>query len=519
MPSIVIEIPEQYDSVSRSVQFSVIEHVRRITGLDVNIDRQINPEETDYPQPGSTMESMNQFGGKVSFPYTDKITVSVREEYQQDFTLTNPVRRPEHQVIFKDSALGVDIYPSYQWVQMNMEIEVRFKDRATAMKWYSGFQRALSQRRAQQTHTVLYHYPVPEPFLIILQEIHRLRETQGGYGDALTQYVSQFGSKNLTSIVNQAGNNDTVVVKETQHEIVGNFEFEAAVPKPEPNARDGAHFCQFTYTVWYNKPTSVVMKYPNMIHNQFMPPDMLDFDRGYDRDQLLAASGSLGYEAQQRLLKQTGMSFSSGEGYKGLPVPYWDDWLPRYLHPGEVTIMRILTMMDTQDPTLVLNLQELGDYELDPLLVDFLLEDPESLITPLGSPVRLYLYRGHSPLWGDVLNVSEDLTVRSNDPLNIRELYHVVTTIQYDLKLLTNTCLKRMIRHGAFTRKLLVCLASNIEKMGLLPALKSDGTLDSAAFYKAIDYIHDRPHGRAAQFEYAFRLVGAFTVNAESKSA
>lgn len=515
MPRVPMTISGSYEAIQRPVQASITRDIIEQLGLAKDIKTLDLTDNAADIQHGGSMEYFEQ---RPRYQYKldteSRINISWTENQIPEDALTVTAGRPNHIVVFKDPLLHVDIYPSKQRTELRGDVEIRFKDRDTAMRWWSDTRTRLTMRRAQVSHSIQFHYHVPVAFLVMLNEIYLLREKQGGYGETIQDYFKKHATPNITSVTNQAGKNATIVVKETQHGVLGHFEFGAEPPRPTPRENDGTYEVTFSYWVLYEKPEAMFMNYPYVIHNQLVPEWMIDFEPRYDEDRLLGAQGSIEQDSLKRATEIAGMHMRWGEGYHGISIPAFDDWIPKYMHEGYVGLIRGAIAVNPEDPRQVMDLNDLGAYALSPLLKNFLLDVPASLITLYGGPVSATLYRDYVPLGGETLIVTNDLVLRSKADLDIRRWYHVLLSMNYQIVHYPGRVKEIMRKHGAFCQLFFTSLAPGILQDGYFPTLQPDGSISKIDFDRAATYIFERMPGKLGPGDNHFRVVAAFTINA-----
>lgn len=507
MPKVCLEVPEMVDNISRPVTMEIIRQVASHVGLPANTPIRYGGGTGTLPLPGSTLDDR---GADNRLPGDNNITIEANEEYVEENALSVGVLRPEHIVVFSDNALNVYLKPVYQRIKTEVNVKYSASDRTSANAWLQTMKRRMSQEFDEVVHRVNYHYPIPLPFIVILCEIHRLRELTAGYEEELGQWLRNCFSPKFTTITDQAGNNPLMVIRETQVAIQGWYDFNANPPKPEKDNESGPWSVSFTYTFHYDRPESMVMQYPLMIHNSVLDSRFRSDVKPAELDDVLS-NPSLSLAALRDYTYEARMA-RAWMAYPGIPIPYFDDWMPKYETPGTQQLLRIMLQVDPDQPTDILNLGLLPGYSITPKALPYMRLYPGSLALPYESVFNISLHRKDAFMDCNSVVVTNDLDVRYSSPLNLREPYHLVVSLLYDINQLSIAARRRLCRFGEFAIEYLLTLDPTLKARGLLPMLLADGSIGYNELDRAIRYLNERQTFRRSNQVYFWNLVGRFTV-------
>ncbi len=441
MPKVCLETPEVSECISRPVAMQVIRQMA--TRLDIPNDITVRylGMSTALAVPGSTLDDPNATN---RLPADQKLTIEVTEEYVEENTLTTAVMRPEHEVVFADSALRVYCAPVYQRVQVAVNVTLIATDKTSADTWISNMRRRSTQGVAETLHLVDYHYPLPPPFIAILGAIHDLREANGGYDQTIGEWLRQCLTPRATTIVDQAGTNPILVINEGQVGIVAWYDW-TIPPKSERENDSGTYTASFTYTFHYDRVESSVLEYPLMVHNQLLDARYYSPIKPYEMaDNHLRSS--LSTSIMRNWTYEARASYA-WRARPGIPIPQFDDWLP----PDDkkvLGLMRIMLARDADNPNLLLNLTELGVYSLHAATLDYMRQFPAGLVRTGESLFTIQLWVGLDLVADSELIVNHDLTISTVRPLDIRKQYHLTIGLNKDLRILSKAAIQRLTRHG-----------------------------------------------------------------------
>lgn len=439
MPKIFLTVPGVKESVTRPVVYDVVRSLMDLTGIS---------HKTMIFYPGET-EKISQVGGNISqpeqpniFPFNDRITVEVDENHDPSRMISEAVFRPEYLALFSDEKIETLITPVYS----DMETVINFKFRAAskdkAERWRDEIRAKTAIDREMFMHDIEYSYIIPEEMILILKEIFRMREAVAGYGDTWSNYLTSNSSNRITTLTTLAGTQSILGVAETQTRVTGYFDFEG-VPEKGDRENDGDSWTiSFSYKFTYAKPIGCAMSYPLMIHNQLLstkyrPDEVLPIKNTYAKYYSLSSSLFAEFESTN---KSIGIP-------SGFSIPGFDEFIPSQILPSTVRVVTVLCSIDTAptaNPNLLLSLTDLGDSQINPVIIDFLLGELSYLNQPYRSVFNLSLYEGIYLLPNSKVAVMPDYSVQSTFQLDPRKYYHVRLGLIVNFKYLDPAAVERL---------------------------------------------------------------------------
>lgn len=457
MPKICLEVPDLTEAMARPIVMQVVRQMVDRIGISLDTPVRFKGSQSAVSVTGSTLDNVDELN---RLPPGQRIVIEVTEDYTEDHTLTTAVKRPETLAIFRDAKLGVYLKPVYQKWQVQVNVTLVAPDKTSADTWVMTMRRRATQGVAENLHLVDYHYPLPIPFVVILTELHRLRENKAGYGEDLAAWLRRCLTDRFTSIADQAGNNALLAIRETQQAILGWYDFTATPPKPEKDSDSGSFSVAFTYTFNYDRPESVVMQYPLMVHNQLLddrfypnvkPPELED----------VVTAPSLSTAILRNFTYEARNSYA-WRAYPGIPVPYFDDWLPEYELPNVQNLMRIMLERDDNNPRAILSLDQLGYCSFPENALAYMRDNPLGLTTYGESIFHVSLYKGQSLVNSNQLMIGADLGIHVVDELDPRSNYHLTITLLKDIGALSQRALQKLSQHGELALTYTLLLDPNL---------------------------------------------------------
>ena len=488
MPKFICTTADTDETVVRPVITDVVRHVMKLTGLnEKNVPIFYPGTENATFQPGSSL-SEGSLPDQLKSAFENQLSVEVDEQYERDRVLSTAVFRPDNLFIFRDDHLETSIRPTYSSSEVTINLRFRALDKTTAQRWRDDIRQRVSMGRMTYLHELTYSYFIPPEMLVVLKEIHRMRENVAGFGDDWDTYFKNTVTPKATVATGLDGKAEVWTIPETQMRVVGYFDFDGA---PEQGSReDGGDTWTISvaYKFKYDKPVACVMFYPLMVHNQLM-------DQKYRPDQLPDE-----VERHERVYTWSANSFRHFESsypldilmkQDGIQIPDFDEFIPNSVLPDTMRIITLLFNLDANNPTAVLNLaNDLGGYYFDPDLIAFLKSEAPYLTTPFRSVFNLSLYENKNLLGPGWLSVDGDLNITATKPLSYRHYYHVRLSIVRDLSILDRAAQDRLRNHCSAALKIFDTLAPYLKDYGLLPVCYPGDWLPDDGWYETIGKIN-----------------------------
>ena len=456
MPKIMQSVPDQDKTITRVVGLDVIRHVCRETGIDQSRTAIYYPgQDNQAYQPGSSIGA-DSLENELKPDTFNQLSIEVEEDQDITFMNSTNVFSPENLFTFQDTDLDISIRPSYAVMNLNVVVQYRTRDKNGAYRWRDEIRQKISAGKMTYFHDISYSYFLPPQYWTILKALYDLREAQAGYGQTWEDYLAQYLTGNATIQVGLDGQNAVRVIRETQGRLLGWFDFEG---QPEHGGRDGigdTWTISFTYHLQYNKPTTSVMVYPIVIHNQLL-------DQQYRPDRPV-------YTPEQRMARyamstKAGLPFETDtpaiemHQHMGLRIPNFDEFVVSPKIPHTLPVVTAAVLIDPTNPTYLMSFAEdLDTFVLDEDIAAFM-KDEAPYLTEYGQSIfSLVVYEWNTPFIKNRLTIGSDLKVYLKAPADLRTPYHLVLAINQDIGGLSAAARARAQRHCKAFLKILACL-------------------------------------------------------------
>lgn len=467
MPNISLPLDDLHDSVERPVIFSVVRELLEATEISDQTSISFYDDEGKAAQVGSLITSDPAKRNK--WPFDERVRIEVDEEFDPNSFYSIHTKQPEHIPIFKDEDIGAIIRPIYSPTKVSITFTYRARDKNQAMRWRNNIRAKTAMYADINLHEISYHTHLQEEFIVIVKELHRLRENVAGYGDAFDTYFAQHLSDKASIKTNLGGNAVLWGVDERQIRVQGLFDFEGAPEKGEKDGSNDAWSISFTYKFEYQKPILMNMVYPIVVHNQVLSSKFRPSEKAYrleDQNRSFSLSNRAynAFESDTRVLTY--------KGNDGLSIPAFDEFAPKSILPSTVNVMTCLVVVDTAiggNPRKLMNLGELGDVNLNPTVLSFIRQVEHSFLgNDYQSVFSLSLYRHGTLIQTGSLYVDQNLDIYSNFDLDLRKTYRIRLGLVTNFSYLKKEALDRIrafsLSSPSIGDILINCIDSSISK-------------------------------------------------------
>lgn len=513
MPTLSLPVPEDYASITRPVAMGIVKSVVQMTGLP--IDRIMYNGHAEVDKDIESLIGEGRSNHALVRPgSTTRIEVTVNEKFDENYLLSTPVHQNDALSLFQDNALGVTIRPIYSRMDVTIEFSIRTEDLRTATSWLNDQKIRFTQMRNEHVHDIPFKYPIPKEYIHILSEIHKLRESQAGYGDTWDEWFLPRLTQKATKLSMMNGQSPLLVISEVAESIIGWWEF-TDVPEHTKGEMGSTRLITFTYKYQYQKPTHVSMVYPLSIHNQMLDLRYIGPEE-YTRFGFLEGDKSLIVRSMMTFIQQ-GMYFDYM--LHGIRIPYFDEWYPFVVPRATATIASVLTRIDSSDLRVILDLNDLLAFQVRQEMLDYFQKYASRVTLSRMNPFIITLYKNGERQPEESIVLGDDLVLRSTADLNLRAQYHVRIGMLLDWTTLTEIAIDEIRHEPEICHELLLALDPTLADRGLLPKvlggrmISRRGLMDAIrGISRSVDYIK-----RSANAIYP--LVNNILITAENKRA
>ena len=358
MPSVIVVLPDVYETVSRAVAVGAVQQLTRYMGL---------PESTRVLLPGkSDTVPMNDgiFGNccdaanAVYFDPEEKIVIRYEEIAEENFTLSTAVWNPDNYPIFVDKVHGVWVRPVRRFVDFRLDMTYQAPNIVVAQRWLDDQRIKLSEGAGDLTLSLQFHYNVPKSVQALFRALYDTMENSAWpTGQTYEEWIENHLTQPSTFMATQIDTHRTMAIEERQVDVVGHFDFINTPDTPQPSSdKAGAYEVTFSYICRYDRPTHMHVQYPMVVNQcpipvKFRPRYVYQNYQNVDR-KTTALRGSL----------EAALGMNLGMGATYIQYPDTDDWSTDNRPRDSFLIFSGLLTLDCKEPRFLMDMHKLGRF-------------------------------------------------------------------------------------------------------------------------------------------------------------
>jgi hypothetical protein len=195
----------------------------------------------------------------------------------------------------------------------------------------------------------------------------------------------------------------------------------------------------------------------------------------------------------------------------GAPIPIFNDWQPPTVVNGVEGLLRVMLAVDPEDPYSLLNLNEFGSVALTDSLIQYAYQEKERIFIHTNSAIHIALYENDKMLGYDRLTIDENLEIRTTFEMDLRKNYHLLISLQADLRLLKPNAVERLRKDCGFFKRLVQGIDPTL-KESELPKCMSGGYVSKAEWERVLDILTRKRQPIYGEDRYGHFRVGSFIV-------
>lgn len=457
MPKTLLPLKGIKETFERPVVTEIVRDLITWTGLPKNIKLQLPGDKEVMHQPGSSISPESAF---QYYDETSRLFITYDDDYHDELIKDTAVFRPDVPHIFFDPTTRTSMRPVYSRNRIVISVRYQATDKGTAERWRDEIRARVAHERHDRYHFPTFSYMIPEEYLVILKEIHRLREANAGYGEDFDTYFDKYITRRATDLTDLAGKNSVPAVRETQNRVNGYFDFDVAPDKPT-RAHDGTSFnVQFDYIVTIDKPIALLMIYELLVHNQPLSKRVVDTsppakEGNYEVAYSMSNAVKNFWENYQTVPAIT---------EPGFKFPLYDEFVPEVVLPHTLRIFTGLVAVDAVDKRTLINLNDIRPYQLSDAVIRYCQRNYGKLTEYGKSMINVSVYEFEELLADDMFEVDEDLNVKLTTDSDMRKIYHVRISIFTNPLLLPSEAVDDLCSDYDGTYELMDAIASGCLK-------------------------------------------------------
>lgn len=419
----------------------------------------IRSESNDNPNTGASTE------------HTNVIFCQLEERYHIQTTTEKKVGVFAPKPLIHDKMLGIKVTHHGVVCDIVMRLKFRSKSQVLMRSWARGIYMNEKLRNNFFRFDVNYNWDMPKEVFEFLEHAHYLSEKQAGYGRTFDEYLGEVVSERVTKRYNRSGTVSVPVVQELQRDVMGYFsdtEVFNNIAINDDNAEIETEFLTMLPV-----PASLLINFPIIIHNNFI--DKKWRTRWLNLNKPIYVDNTSSPAINHSLYQEKICRFYRGDG--GERLIEYDDFFPSDIYKDTRTLLLFPARVDPSDPTHVAELQTLTEDKLHPRILNYMLQNKDTLKKYLAGPYMVELFQIGDREIRPAFTISDDLVIRTDAPMNLRLRYYVRISFVSDQTRLSPETMKRILSDRSNSVNALAALYPDLDPNTILNSTSYDNKL------------------------------------------
>lgn len=433
------------ETVTRPIQIIVANDIKKLLGLGRDIYIAFDPTDERIAK------IKNQLGDidHDNTTFEEYILLETEESTEEGTELYMTTVKPDTYPIYQDIEIDSYIQAINQRRQLDFTFTYRNKSKSLVHSLANKLKLMTGDDGMYYRHELEYGYNIP-PFVIkLLSHFNDLKnkrkrpDRQLSFSDYLAR---TFDTRlDLGGNLGKAIDNYTLYIREAQVNLEGYISDSVHDIKPEFDDNLNHWGITFRYRITFDKPVGLLLNYNMMVWNTPIAKEFRDFQH------LENTSNRAIHPRSLRGVNLTTIGhpiWHTRPRKDYLTIPIEDNRLPNLITPRYLTRMfSVLTMVDSNDPTLLFNIDEIPNYRFKKSVHDMLLKSEYKWVgIPCCSIIFISLICGEVEQYENRIIMDAEGNLRTTKPMDVTKTYRVMFSLLNDLDMLNPGSTRRINR-------------------------------------------------------------------------
>ena len=433
------------ETVTRPIQIIVANDIKKLLGLGRDIYIAFDPTDERIAK------IKNQLGDidHDNTTFEEYILLETEESTEEGTELYMTTVKPDTYPIYQDIEIDSYIQAINQRRQLDFTFTYRNKSKSLVHSLANKLKLMTGDDGMYYRHELEYGYNIP-PFVIkLLSHFNDLKNKRKRPDRQLS--FSDYLARTFDTRLDLGGNlgktidNYTLYIREAQVNLEGYISDSVHDIKPEFDDNLNHWGITFRYRITFDKPVGLLLNYNMMVWNTPIAKEFRDFQHIENTSNRAIHPRSL----RGVNLTTIGHPIWHTRPRKDyLTIPMEDNRLPNLITPRYLTRMfSVLTMVDSNDPTLLFNIDEIPNYRFKKSVYDMLLKSEYKWVgIPCCSVIFISLICGEVEQYENRIIMDAEGNLRTTKPMDVTKTYRVMFSLLNDLDMLNPGSTRRINR-------------------------------------------------------------------------
>lgn len=289
--------------------------------------------------------------------------------------------------VWSDSKLKLRLIPVFEGRHVNVEVNAHFNSRQGAQNFVNKINYAQSNQVVDFNFSANIHLPVNAGILGLFSNIHELLRKNVPTTPTLNDWFASGAKSPFTTIMNAAGNNQTLVVPMQLNNIGIQFA-EPRIQMARKAQLTGSYEVVLTYHFYYQEFIGWDLEYPLNIYQDEIDEQYIPATQPKFKEELGSHTGI--ELAQGRIIDQSSRQVQNPYYLK---LPDHDPWAyqaPDFTAP----IVQARLTVEDEEKQILCNVFDIPDFNWNPAVKKYILRRGRKVFDINDSPFLIEVYSG-----------------------------------------------------------------------------------------------------------------------------
>jgi len=439
-------------TIDRIVEIKAMDNIKKYLGF-YNRDIYYKLDEENIV--GNTkdklgrLEDLNSKGDEyMSLTYETKIV--------DDYELSLKNINPDYFPIYRDKDINSRITPIYANTEYNMVINYYSKSKARVDAAIDRLRLNPSSSNWETISDIEYSFILPGYCLDLLIHINDLKNLRLTTPIDFNSYINNTFDDRVDMVNAEDANTDKadVAIREKQLGVRGYVTTDLSNINAEFEESQNRWKITIEYKLVMEKPISLLMQYPILIWNSLIDKKFRIDDS--DKAEYSYKPRTLGSEGLQTIAgSKISEYLTPPKNSYHLTIPKEDRFKAEKPDAFLVRILSVLCVVDTENPTMLFNINDIPKIKFKDKIIDFMKFDYQHLHRPYDSIFYIELLKDGEKDYHNEIIIDENLNMTTKYPMDVRSIYRVMFNANKDLNLLNGKRLSEIANYVKEEQKLI----------------------------------------------------------------
>lgn len=351
--------------------------------------------------------------------------------------------RPDFRPIYVDKDIRAKFQPIHHPRRITLRVKYLARSKSKMFSVINRLRLYTANDGGYNDLSLSYSYALPNYIGKLLIEINRLKNKRLDPALTLEEYINSTFD-NRVDIANSIDGDifkSNLVIRESQSRIEGYITDNLHEITPEYDEEFAEWSLEFEYTFVYEKPISLLLRYPILIYNTMIDKFFRNFikPKKLSKDAYRSARSSDLYA-----VTQPDRSFKLRDGNYYLTIPEVDREKLPYPPAFYARMFSVLVIVDEEDKRTLFNIADMPKVKFRDHVLEFILTSELDYVgEKFQSLFYIELYKDQTKDNNKVI-LYEDGTLRTEYDMELTSTYRVVFNVLTDLNMLKKSAYNRV---------------------------------------------------------------------------